>query len=58
MNVIVPESTGWLKLIGPDGAETVAELTAGEAYIRQAGVEHDVINANDHELVFVEIEIK
>ena len=56
--VIVPETTGRLKLIGPDGAETFAELTAGEAYFRQAGVEHDVINANDHEFVFVEIEIK
>ena len=56
--VIVPGTTGRLKLIGPDGAETFAELTAGEAYFRQAGVEHDVINANHHEFVFVEIEIK
>ncbi len=56
--VIVPGTTGRLKLIGPDGAETFAELTAGEAYFRQAGVEHNVINANDHEFVFVELEIK
>ena len=56
--VVVPETTGRLKLIDPDGAETFAELTAGEAYFRQAGVEHDVINANAYEFVFVEIEIK
>lgn len=56
--VIVPRTTGRLKLIGPDGAETFAELTAGEAYFRQAGVEHDVVNANDHAFAFVEIEIK
>ncbi len=56
--VVVPMTTGRLKLIGPDGAETFAELSAGESYGRQAGVEHDVVNANDFEFVFVEIELK
>ena len=56
--VVVPMTSGRLKLIGPDGAETLAELTAGASYAREAGVEHDVINANDHEFVFVEIELK
>ena len=56
--VVVPQTTGRLKLIGPDGAEAFAELTAGEAYFRPAGVEHDVVNANRHAFVFVEIEIK
>ena len=56
--VVVPLTTGTLKLIGPDGGETTAELTAGVPYFRHAGVEHDVINANDHEFVFVEIEFK
>ncbi|MCG8360613.1 MAG: cupin domain-containing protein [Kiloniellales bacterium] len=56
--VVVPQTSGRLKLIGPDGAETFAELTAGQSYFRNAGVEHDVINANDHEFVFVEIEFK
>ncbi len=56
--VIVPQTDGRLKLIGPDGAESFAELTAGQSYFRNAGVEHDVINANDHEFVFVEVEFK
>ena len=56
--VVVPRTTGKLKLIGPDGTETFGELTAGQAYYRDAGVEHDVINANDFEFVFVEVEFK
>ena len=56
--VVVPQTTGRLKLIGPDGQENIAELTAGQSYFRNAGVEHDVINASEHEFVFVEIEFK
>ena len=56
--VVVPQTTGTLKLIGPDGGETFADLTAGVSYFRNAGVEHDVINASDGEFVFVEVEFK
>ena len=56
--VIVPRSTGRLKLIGPDGEESFAELTAGESYFRNAGVEHDVINASDGDFAFIEVEFK
>jgi len=56
--VIVPGTTGTLKIIGPDGSESLSELVAGQCYFREAGVEHDVINANDHEFVFVEVEMK
>ena len=56
--VVVPMTTGRLKLIGPDGAESFSELIAGVSYTRQAGVEHDVINANDLDFVFVEVELK
>lgn len=56
--VVVPQTTGKLKLIDPDGNETIAALTAGQSYFREAGVEHDVINASEHEFVFVEIEFK
>ena len=56
--VIVPGTTGILKLIGPDGVESFAELTAGVCYFREAGVEHDVINTTDGEFVFVEVEFK
>lgn len=48
---------GTLLLETPQG-DKYAELKAGQAYYRQAGVEHNVINASDHEIVFVETEIK
>ncbi len=56
--VILPVSTGRLKLIGPDGGETFGELSIGVPYYRDAGVEHNVINANDFEFVFTEVEFK
>ncbi len=56
--VVVPQTSGWLKIIDADGAETIAELTAGSPYFRNAGVAHNVINANDHEFVFIEVEYK
>jgi quercetin dioxygenase-like cupin family protein len=55
--VVVPLTTGTLLLETPDGAAS-AQLQAGIAYSRQAGVEHDVINASDGEFIFVEIEAK
>ena len=55
--VVVPMTTGRLTLETADGL-AVAELVAGHAYARQAGVEHDVINDNPHDFVFVEIEAK
>ncbi len=55
--VVVPMTSGSLLLKGPDG-EATANLTAGQSYARNAGVEHDVINANEYDFVFVEVEIK
>lgn len=55
--VVVPLTTGQLRLVEPDG-ERVADLTAGHSYYRDAGVEHDVINASPGEFAFIEIEIK
>jgi quercetin dioxygenase-like cupin family protein len=56
--VVVPQTSGRLKLTGPDGTENFAELSSGISYFRNAGVEHNVINANAYEFVFVEIEFK
>ena len=39
------------------GAESVADLAAGVSYFRPAGVEHDVFNGGEEELIFVEIEL-
>ena len=38
--------------------EIVTELAFGQAYSREVGVEHNVVNPNAHEFVFVEIEMK
>ncbi|WP_137820346.1 MULTISPECIES: cupin domain-containing protein [unclassified Pseudomonas] len=55
--VVVPMTTGTLLLETPEG-DKHATLTAGQAYFRKAGVEHNVVNASTHEIVFVETEIK
>ncbi len=55
--VVVPMTTGTLHMQSADG-DAEAKLVTGQAYARQAGVEHDVINNNDFEFVFVEIELK
>jgi beta-alanine degradation protein BauB len=55
--VVVPLTTGGLRILTPSG-ETAGELVAGQAYFRPAGVEHEVVNDNPFEIVFVETEIK
>ena len=55
--VVVPLTTGKLLLVEKDG-EREAQLTSGMPYFRNAGVEHNVVNANDFEFAFVEVEIK
>lgn len=39
-------------------AVTETRLAAGQAYRRPAGIEHDVMNASDAPMAFVEIEFK
>jgi beta-alanine degradation protein BauB len=56
--VVVPMLDGVLELVGPDDVRTRAKLAKGVAYFRNAGVEHDVINANRFEFAFVEVELK
>jgi hypothetical protein len=34
-------------------AEIVTELAMGQSYARHVGVEHNVVNPNPHEFVFV-----
>jgi quercetin dioxygenase-like cupin family protein len=55
--VVVPMTTGPLRIRTAQG-ESTAELVAGQAYTRRAGVEHDVVNGNPYEFVFVEVEVK
>jgi quercetin dioxygenase-like cupin family protein len=55
--VVVPLTNGALTI--DDGTRRApAELGIGRSYFRQVGVEHDVINDNPFEFVFVEVELK
>ncbi len=56
--VVVPGLTGNLKIVAPDGSESISELTHGVSYFRGKGVHHNVINANDFEYFFIEVEMK
>jgi beta-alanine degradation protein BauB len=55
--VVVPLTSGTLRLQDAAGFNE-ASLQAGVSYARPAGVAHNVINANDYEFRFVEIEFK
>ena len=55
--VVVPLLDGKLKLL-EGGGERLAELKKGVPYFRNIGVEHDVVNGNDFEYAFIEIEVK
>jgi quercetin dioxygenase-like cupin family protein len=54
--VVVPLTSGILRLEEPTGVREVT-LVAGVSYARDRGVAHNVINANDHEFRFIEIEL-
>jgi len=54
--IVVPMTTGRLMLETEDGP-AVGDLVTGRSYARGKGVAHDVINDNDAEFVFVEIEL-
>ena len=55
---VVPLLDGVLKIVAPDGTETLADMKAGQSYFREKGVHHNVINANDFDYSFVEVEFK
>jgi beta-alanine degradation protein BauB len=55
--VVVPMTTGELTIKTADTTFTAA-LIAGQSYTRVEGTEHDVINSNDYEFVFIEVERK
>ena len=56
--VVVPMLDGKLRIVTEGGKENIAELKQGVPYFRNVGVAHDVINANDYEFAFVEVEMK
>lgn len=54
--IVVPIQDGILEISDADGNITKSHLKTGVPYFRNLGVEHDVINGNDGEFAFVEIE--
>ena len=55
--VVVPQFDGVLEIHLGQGERMQAQMQSGVPYYREIGVEHDVINANDFECAFVEIEL-
>ena len=56
--VIVPLTDGRLRIEDDGAGEIFADLTNGVPYSRPKGVSHNVFNASDAPLAFLEIEIK
>ena len=54
--VIVAVTDCAMRLEEPGGALREVDVAAGDAYVRAAGVEHNVINRGDQPMVFVEVE--
>lgn len=54
--VVVPLFDGVLKIETENAQIVTAQLTNGVPYYRELGAEHDVINDNDFECAFIEIE--
>ena len=55
--VVVPMTSGTLTIESQQGLQT-SELARGVSYFRDRGVEHNVINDNEFEFVFIETEFK
>lgn len=54
--VIVPLFDGVLKIDSGEDEPVAVSMSNGVPYFRESGVEHDVINGNEFECAFVEIE--
>lgn len=56
--VVVPIMSAVMTLVEPNGGKVKSTLELGKPYFRHAGVEHDVVNSNNHDMAFIEIELK
>jgi hypothetical protein len=54
--MVVPLFDGQLEIDTGSDQRTIAPMQNGVPYFREIGVEHNVINGNDFECAFVEIE--
>ncbi|RMF40971.1 MAG: cupin domain-containing protein [Alphaproteobacteria bacterium] len=56
--VVAPVTPLQMRIEEPGGAERDVSFEPGQAYAREAGVEHNVINAGDTAMSFIEVELK
>ena len=56
--VVTPVTDCTMLIEEPGGASREVAMPAGAAYRREKGVEHNVINAGDAPMSFVEVELK
>lgn len=54
--IVIPRTHGTLQLETHEGPKTV-QLHAGQSYARHIGVQHNVINPTNNEIVFIEVEV-
>ena len=55
--VVIPLFDGVLDIDLGNGERMQAQLQNGVPYCREIGTEHDVINGNDFECAFIEVEL-
>ena len=55
---VITPVTACAMLLEEPGGERTATMEAGAAYRRDAGVEHNVVNAGAEPMSFVEVELK
>lgn len=55
--IVIPSFDGTLEIDTKTDPRATAELSNGVPYFRALGAEHDVINGNDFECAFVEVEL-
>ena len=56
--VVVPLTEGTLSAELPDGSTVENQLSIGSSYARDAGVEHNIVNASNSPFSFIEVEFK
>ena len=56
--VVVPMTDSDMTIADAEGKKRIAKMVKGQSYFRKAGVEHDVLNETDAEIVFIEVELK
>lgn len=56
--VVVPVTGGTFTIVDAQGGESTMQQVAGVPYLGSAGTAHDVANATDRPVSFVEVEVK